>query len=277
MKRSPWLGVAIAVVLVGCGDGGAGPTAPAAAPAAGTGEIAQLTVEVIERYPHDAAAFTQGLEIHNGVLYESTGLYGESDVRTVDQQTGEVIELVELPDTMFGEGLTLVDDQIWQITWQEQTAFLRDASTLEEIDQFTYTGEGWGICLDKGADRLVMSDGTDQLTFRDPATFEETGTVTVTRDGQPQRMINELECVGGKVWANIWQTDEIVSIDPATGVIESVVDAAGLLTPEEDADADVLNGIAAVPGLSNQNGGSGTFLITGKLWPWLFLVRFVPA
>ncbi|HEY8473098.1 MAG TPA: glutaminyl-peptide cyclotransferase [Natronosporangium sp.] len=277
MKRSPWLGAALAVLLVGCGNSGAEPTTPAAAPAGNTVTAAQLTVEVIERYPHDTDAFTQGLEVRDGVLYESTGLYGQSDVRTVDQETGEVIHSVPLPATMFGEGLTLVDDKIWQITWQEQTAFLRDAATLEEIDQFSYTGEGWGICYDRAADRLVMSDGTDRLTFRDPATFEETGSVTVTRDGQPQRMINELECLGDTVWANVWQTDEIIAIDPATGVVESVVNAAGLLTPEERSQADVLNGIAAVPSLVTQQGDGQQFLITGKLWPWLFLVRFVPA
>lgn len=276
MRRSRWLGAALAVLLAGCADAGAEPTTPAAAPGGATGEVAPLAVEVIERYPHDSAAFTQGLEIHEGVLYESTGLYGESDVRTVDQRTGEVIDLVELPETAFGEGLTLVDNQIWQITWQEQIAFRRDAATLAEVEQVSYTGEGWGVCHDDAGGRLVMSNGSAELTFRDPATFDPTGTVTVTRDGQPQTMINELECVGDKVWANIWQTDEIVCIDPETGAVEAVVDAAGLLTPEEEASADVLNGIAAVPGLST-SAGPGTFLITGKLWPWLFLVRFVPA
>jgi glutaminyl-peptide cyclotransferase len=265
----------LAALLTGCADAGAEPVSPAAAPAA-PGEVTQLAVEVIERYPHDTAAFTQGLQLHDGVLYESTGLYGESDVRTVALETGEVIDLVELPDTAFGEGLTLVDDRIWQITWQEQIAFLRDAATLAEVDQVSYTGEGWGVCYDGGNERLVMSNGSAELTFRDPATFEPTGSVTVTRDGQPLVLINELECVGDKVWANVWQTDEIVCIDPETGVVESVVNAAGLLTPEEAAAADVLNGIAAAPGLTTA-AGPGTFLITGKLWPWLFLVRFVPA
>lgn len=276
MNRSPWPAAALALLLAGCAGAEADPATPDGAPDAATGEVTPLVVEVIERYPHDPAAFTQGLEIHEGVLYESTGLYGQSDVRTVDQQTGEVIERVALPETAFGEGLTLVDDEIWQITWQEQIAFHRDATTLAEVEQASYTGEGWGICHDQGGGRLVMSNGSDELTFRDPVTFEPTGTVAVTRGGQPQTMINELECVGGKVWANIWQTDEIIRIDPATGVVEAVVDAAGLLTPEEGHSADVLNGIAAVPDLSTQN-GSGTFLITGKLWPWLFLVRFVPA
>jgi glutamine cyclotransferase len=243
------------------------------APAAETLEtqpVERLRVEVIETYPHDTTAFTQGLELHGGVLYEGTGLHGQSRIRTVDYQTGEVLQEVALPETVFGEGITIVEDQIWQITWQEQIAFRRDRETLAEIEQVSYTGEGWGICHDPDSNRLIMSDGTDRLTFRDPETFEPTGTVSVTRDGQPVFQINELECVGDQVWANIWQTDEIVRIDPSSGTVTAVVDAAGLLTPEERATTDVLNGIAAVP-------DTDTFLVTGKLWPKLFLVRFVPA
>jgi glutaminyl-peptide cyclotransferase len=274
MRPWSWTGLGLVALLVGCSAPPASQASPV--PPADETEVAQLTVEVIERYPHDTGAFTQGLEIHQGVLYESTGLRGQSDVRTVELETGEVIQEVPLPDTHFGEGLTLVDDQIWQITWQEQTAFRRDRGSLAELEQVSYTGEGWGICYDEGNNRLVMSDGTPQLTFRDPTSFAPTGTVMVTRDGQPLQRINELECVGDRVWANVWQTDEIVRIDPATGQVDAVVDASGLLTPEEEATADVLNGIAAVPTLSGASGDQ-TYLITGKLWPHLFLVRFVPA
>jgi glutaminyl-peptide cyclotransferase len=279
MKRWRWTGagmaVALAATLIGCADAGA-EQVDAAGPAQAAAQVEQLTVEVIERYPHDTAAFTQGLELHEGLLYEGTGLEGQSDMRIVEPETGEVLESVDLPADVFGEGITLVGDRIWQITWQEQIAYLRDRDSLAELDQFTYTGEGWGVCHDEGNDRLVMSNGTAELTFRDPVTFEPTGTVTVTRDGQPLVRINELECVGDRVWANVWLTDEIVRIDPATGTVEAVVNAAGLLTPEEAAGADVLNGIAAAPTLST-SAGSGTFMITGKLWPWLFLVHFVPA
>lgn len=229
-----------------------------------------LRVEVLATYPHDPGAFTQGLELHDGLLYEGTGLYGESDVRVVDVETGEVRQLVDLPETAFGEGLTIVDDQIWQLTWQEGYAFRRDRDTLAELGQVPYQGEGWGVCHDPGDDRLVMSNGTAQLTFRDPENFEVLGTVDVTRDGAPLVRINELECVDGQVWANVWLTDEIVRIDPDTGLVDAVVDASGLLSESEQAVADVLNGIAAVP-------YSDTFLITGKLWPKLFKVRFVPA
>jgi glutaminyl-peptide cyclotransferase len=278
MKRWRWtgvgIGVTVVVALTSCADAGAEPIN--AVPAQAVGQVEQLTVEVIERYPHDTAAFTQGLELHQGLLYEGTGLEGESDIRTVDPETGDVQQTVDLPPDVFGEGITLVDDKIWQITWQEQIAYLRDRDTLAELDQVSYTGEGWGICHDRGNDRLIMSNGTSDLTFRDPATFEPTGTVTVTRDGQPVVNINELECVGDRVWANIWLTDEIVRINPQTGTVEAVVDASGLLTPEEQVGADVLNGIAAAPSIST-NAGNATYMITGKLWPWLFLVRFVPA
>lgn len=276
MRRLRWIAAGLVALLAACSS----PTSSASeVPAASDGGgVAQLQVEVLERYPHDTAAFTQGLELHEGLLYESTGLYGESDARIVEPETGEVLSLVELPDTVFGEGMTLVDDRIWQITWQEQTAFLRDRADLAELDQVSYTGEGWGICYDRDREQLVMSDGTPLLTFRDPTTFEPTGTVTVTRDGEPVQRINELECVGDRVWANIWQTDEIVRIDHATGTVDAVVDASGLLTDEERASADVLNGIAAAPGFGNAaSEESDTFLITGKLWPTMFLVRFTPA
>jgi glutamine cyclotransferase len=229
-----------------------------------------LAVEVLETYPHDPAAFTQGLELHDGVLYEGTGRYGESQMRRVETETGEVISQVSLADSVFGEGITIVDDEIWQLTWKAGFAIRRDRETLTEREHVLYDGEGWGLCYDQGGDRLVMSDGSAQLTFRDPETFDPTGTVDVTMDGAPLPRINELECVDGQVWANVWQTDQIVRIDPATGEVVAVVDASGLLTEEEAATADVLNGIAAVP-------DSDTFLITGKLWPTAFLVRFVPA
>ncbi|MDG4833814.1 glutaminyl-peptide cyclotransferase [Solwaraspora sp. WMMD1047] len=230
----------------------------------------RLRVEVLGTVPHDTSAFTQGLELHDGILYEGTGLEGRSQIRALDPDTGQVQQQVALPAEVFGEGITVVDDTIWQLTWQDGIAYQRDRATLAERRQVTYPGEGWGICHDADRDRLVMSDGTDRLTFRDPDTFEPAATVAVTLDGQPLRSLNELECVGEKVWANVWQTDQIVRIDPATGTVDAVVDAAGLLTPDERAGADVLNGITAVPCTDN-------FLITGKLWPKMFRVRFVPA
>jgi glutaminyl-peptide cyclotransferase len=262
------VGIAVLGTLVGC--------SASAPPGASAGSPERLRVEVVATYPHDPTAFTQGLELRDGILYEGTGLYGESEIRTVEPETGQTQRAVPLPAETFGEGLTLVGDRIWQLTWQEQTAFLRDRATLAVLDQASYQGEGWGLCYDQPRERLVMSDGTPQLTFRDPTSFAEVGTVTVTRDGTSLAQINELECTGDRVWANVWQTDEIVRIDPETGRVDAVVDASGLLTGAEGEAADVLNGIAAAPGFGG-TGDEDTFLITGKYWPRMFLVRFVPG
>lgn len=234
--------------------------------------VQALVVEVVETFDHDADSFTQGLELaehpeFGTVFYESAGLYGSSDVRIVDPGTGDVLLSQDLPADQFAEGLTLTDEDLWQITWREGVAHRRDPVTLDIRETVEYEGEGWGICYD--GERLVMSDGSATLTFRDPVTFEATGTVDVTLDGVPVFQINELECVDGQVWANLWLTDRIVRIDPETGEVRATVDAPGLLTPEEALGADVLNGIAAAE-------TEGEFYITGKEWPKLFLVRFVP-
>lgn len=260
------LGAVVLAAGAGCGLGDAG--ADEAGPLPEDLGAQRLGVEVVDSFDHDADAFTQGLELRDGVLYESTGQYGASDVRTVDPGTGDVLDSEALPDDQFGEGLTLTEDAIWQITWKEGVAYQRDLETLDVVDTVEYEGEGWGICHD--GDRLVMSDGSSTLTFRDPVTFAEQGTVEVTLGGEALDQINELECVDGQVWANVWQTDEIVRIDPSTGEVGAVVDASGLLSEDEASSADVLNGIAAAE-------AEGEFYITGKLWPKLFLVSFVPA
>ncbi|HEX7308650.1 glutaminyl-peptide cyclotransferase [Lentzea sp.] len=219
-------------------------------------------VEVLQKIPHDATAFTQGLELADGVLYEGTGLEGESTMRALDPSTGNVRKKVDLPADFFGEGITVVGDTIWQITWRNGVAIERDRGTLNELRRVSYRGEGWGICDD--GKRLVMSDGTAKLTFRDPKTFAETGSVQVTRGGQPLTQLNELECVDGLVWSNVWKTDEIVRIDPSTGQVTNTYDLASL---KPSGDVDVLNGIAHVP-------GTDEFLVTGKNWPTIFRVRF---
>ncbi len=239
-------------------------------PAATATDVERLRVEVVESHPHDTGAFTQGLELRGEALYESAGRYGESDARIVEPETGAVERRAELPDSAFGEGLTLAGDTVWQLTWREETAIRRDAETLEETGRADYSGEGWGLCHDREGDRLVMSDGSAELTFRDPETFAPLSSTRVTFGGEPLERINELECADGAVWANVWPTDEIVRIDPESGEVEAVVDASGLLSESERSQADVLNGIAVVP-------GSDTFLVTGKLWPRIFLVRFIPG
>jgi glutaminyl-peptide cyclotransferase len=239
------------------------------APAARAGELPeQLVAEVISVRPHDPGAFTQGLLLHDGDLYESTGLTGRSSLRQVEPLTGEVKRRRELAPELFGEGLALAGGRLVQITWQDGRAFSYDlADWAAAPREFRYSGEGWGLCAD--GSRLVMSDGSSRLTFRDPSTFEPTGGVSVTLAGQPVERLNELECVDGEVYANVWQTDEIVRIDAAGGVVTGVVRADGLLTPAERQATDVLNGIAYDP-------QTGHFLITGKLWPKLFEVAFVP-
>lgn len=217
--------------------------------------------------PHDRSSFTQGLELTAGTLYEGTGLHGESLLRATDLPTGEVRRETRLPAELFGEGITVTGDRIWQLTWQEGVALERDRESLAELRRVEYSGEGWGLCFD-GA-RLVMSDGSDRLTFRDPVTFAPIGGVDVRLGGSAADELNELECVGGQVWANVWGSDEILRIDPSNGQVTAVVDASGLLSPRQRAGTDVLNGIAAVP-------GTDEFLLTGKYWPSIFRVRFVP-
>lgn len=232
------------------------------------GEAERLTVEVLEVRPHDREAFTQGLELADGALLESTGLYGSSSIRRVDPVTGDVVDESPLPDSFFGEGLTRVGDRVIQLTWREGAAFEWSVDGLDPLGRLPLEREGWGLCHDDQRDRLVHSDGTATLTFRAPATFEPTGGVEVTRaDGSPVERLNELECTSEGVWANIWQTDEIVRIDPDSGSVTASVDASSL--DPGWSGADVLNGIAQVD--------EERFLVTGKLWANLYLVRFVPA
>lgn len=229
----------------------------------------RLRVQVLETLRHDRNAFTQGLEIARGTLYEGTGLEGQSYVRAIDLTTGKERRRILLPSSMFGEGITITDTDLWQLTWKDGVAFRRDPRTLEERERIRYAGEGWGICHQPEAERLVMSDGSDVLTFRDPTTFETIGRVRVRSGSGPVDELNELECVDDVVYANVWQTDTILRIDPDEGVVTGEIDASGLLQPDERDEADVLNGIAAIP-------GTDAFFITGKLWPKTFRVRFVP-
>ncbi len=223
-------------------------------------------VNVIDSYPHDTKAYTQGLEWRDGVLFESTGLYQESTIRTVDPVSGAVIQSESLANHEFAEGMTLVGDRLYQITWREGTAHVYDAATLQLIENFYYDGEGWGLCYD--GNHLIMSDGSEKLSFRDPETFDEVTSRTVTLKGKPLNFINELEYVDGVIYANIYKTDRLVTIDPETGNVTGVIVAEGLLSRSERAKTDVLNGIAYHP-------ETKMFFITGKLWPKMFLVEFV--
>ena len=257
-------------LTIGLTTGCSGPHELAAVDPAATAPE-RLRVEVLEVRPHDPTAFTQGFELVDGVLYEGTGMVGSSAMLATDPATGAVRRRVDLPPPLFGEGITVVDDRVWQLTWQNGVAIERDLATLTERRQVPYDGEGWGLCHDGG--RLVMSAGDDRLTFRDPVTFDRIGEVRVTLPGEQVDDLNELECADGMVWANVWKTDRILRIDPGSGAVTGVVDASGLLAehtePSARVEADVLNGIAAST--------DGEFLITGKRWPTTFRVRFVPA
>lgn len=257
------------VVLAGCGPAEPGPDGGRQAIVAPQ-PPERLRTQVLETLPHDQNAFTQGLEIARGTLYEGTGRVGQSFVRAIDMSSGKELRRIMLPPPMFGEGITVTESDVWQITWKDGVAIKRDPRTLEERSRVSYDGEGWGLCHQADRERLVMSDGSDRLTFRDPESFEVTGEVRVRSGNGPVDELNELECVDDLVYANVWQTDKILRIDPDEGRVTGEIDAAGLLADDERGQADVLNGIAAIP-------GSDAFFVTGKLWPKTFRVRFVPV
>ena len=230
-------------------------------------DVEKLTVRVVNKYPHSTDAFTQGLLWHDGTVYESTGRYGQSSLRRVRLQDGETIAERDLDPEYFGEGLALADDRLVQLTWRSGVALVSDVDTLEVRDSLRYPGEGWGLCFDGTA--LVMSDGSSLLEFRDARTLDVLREVTVSNGDRNIFRLNELECVGDQVYANVWGSDDIVRIDASTGRVNAVIDASGLLTASEEARADVLNGIAYRP-------ETQTFLLTGKLWPHVFEVEFTP-
>jgi len=228
----------------------------------------QMTYEVIQTYPHDPGAFTQGLIIHEGFFYESTGLYGQSSLRKVVIESGEVLQQSDLPSEYFGEGLTIWEDNLVQLTWRENVGFVYDLADFSLKDQFTYSTEGWGL-THNGSD-LIKSDGSATLFFLDPETYQITDRITVTYRNDPVNRLNELEFINGEIFANIWQTDNIVRIDPQTGNVLSWIDLAGILAEDSTtANTDVLNGIA-------YEAETNRLFVTGKNWPFVFEIRLVP-
>ena len=223
--------------------------------------------EVIKVYPHDPGAFTQGLLYHNGYLYESTGLNGQSSLRQVDLATGEVRRRVDLADTYFAEGLALHNRKLYQLTWQSRLGFIYDLDSFQLLRTFNYRGEGWGLTV--GGGLLILSDGSSRLRFIDPETLDLRREVDVLEGERPVNQLNELEFVNGAIWANIWQSDRLVQINPETGKVMGWVNLGGLL-PAEDRQrgVDVLNGIAW------DEDGPRLF-VTGKLWPKLFEIRLI--
>lgn len=221
--------------------------------------------EIVRVYPHDPTAFTQGLAFRDGVLLESTGRY-PSTVRQVRLEDGAVLRQRELDDAYFGEGLTEIGGRVVTLTWTSGKAFVWDADDLAPLEEHAYAGEGWGL-TDDGA-RLILSDGTAALRFLDPGTLAETGRVAVTLEGRPVSRINELEWIDGEVFANLWQTDYIVRIDPVTGAITGIVDLTDLMPDRSGLDPTdaVLNGIA-------WDAEGRRLFVTGKNWPKLFEIR----
>ncbi|RJS92594.1 glutaminyl-peptide cyclotransferase [Salinisphaera sp. Q1T1-3] len=222
--------------------------------------LAAPTADVVARYPHDPDAFTQGLLIWHGALYESTGQYGVSTLRRVDLHSGRVRAQHVLSGLYFGEGLARYDQRLYQLTWKAGMVFLYDARTLAPAGHLSYQGEGWGLA--RCGDTLAMSNGSATLRFRDPETFKVRRQITVTDDDRPLARLNELEVIHGLIWANVWQTDRIVVIDPSTGRVVGGLDA-GALSAEQPAGADVLNGIAY------DTAGHRIYL-TGKYWSTLY-------
>ena len=231
-------------------------------------DIEMLRIQVVERYPHARDAFTQGLVWHDNMLYESTGQYGASTLRLVDLLSGQLHRRVDLDAEFFGEGLARVGDRLIQLTWHEGKALVYRLDNFEKVAEFDYQGEGWGLCYD--GQKLFMSDGSAFLTVRHPETFAQQGRIQVTIRGRPQAGLNELECVDGLIYANVWQYDQILRIDKNTGRVTALIEGAGLLDESVRHTVDVLNGIAYMPERKR-------FLITGKYWPFIFEASFVSA
>ncbi len=232
-------------------------------------EPQRYTYQIIKQYPHDPKAFTQGLLYLDDVLYESTGRYGESSVRKVNLTDGAVQQKVSIDAKYFGEGLVNWKDKLIYLTWRSKTALVLDKQSFKELDRFTYEGEGWGIT--QNGKELIMSDGTPEIRFLEPETFEEKRRIKVTYNQRPIPYLNELEWVKGEIYANVWQSDWILRIDPESGDVIGLIDMKGLLPPGTVTDPrdHVLNGIA-------YDAKQDRLFVTGKKWPALFEIKLVP-
>lgn len=226
-------------------------------------KITSLEYDILAEYPHDTKAFTQGLEIYNNYLFEGTGLYGKSSLRKVEIQSGKVLRKINLNKKYFGEGITILDDKIYQLSWKENTAFVYDLN-FNLLNTFKYQGEGWGLTND--GQQLIMSNGSEYIYFRDPATFQINKKIKVEINDQNLKNINELEYLNGFIYANIWQNDHIIKIDAENGVVKAYLDLSNILDQKYKNNVDVLNGIAYDP-------KTESFLVTGKLWPKIYRIK----
>jgi glutaminyl-peptide cyclotransferase len=224
----------------------------------------EVGYEVVNNFPHDPDAFLQGLVWHNG-LFESTGRFGRSSLRRVEYPTGKVLQRVNLDSQYFGEGLAMVDNRLIQLTWQSHRGFVYDRDSFKQLREFEYDTEGWGLTYDGKS--LILSDGTDVLTYINPDSFKPTRKLSVKFNGRALRDLNELECIDGEIWANVWHTDRIVRIDPSSGQVKSYLNLAGIMSEDEKSDPEaVLNGIA-------YDAQGKRIFVSGKLWPRIFEIR----
>lgn len=228
------------------------------------GQVPVYRARVVNAFPHDPGAYTQGLIYRDGFLYEGTGLYGASSLRKVVLETGQVLQQIDLPEAYFGEGISELDGRLYQLTWQEGVGFVYDLDTFGLEKSFSYPTEGWGLTTD--GKQLIMSDGSSRLFFLDPLSLQLTGSLVVQDRLTPVELLNELEWVDGEVWANIYTTDCIARIDPNSGTVVGWIDVSGLLSAEEASEAEVPNGIAYDP-------QSGRIFVSGKWWPKLFEIE----
>ena len=236
-------------------------------PSTNSNLIPVYTYKVVNTYPHDRSAFTEGLVFEDGVLYEGTGLNGYSNLRIVKLETGETLQIYELPPQFFGEGVTIYGNKIIQLTWKSHIGFVYDKYSFKLLQEFNYPDEGWGITHD--GKHLIMSDGSSTLHFLDPETFEEISRIEVSTNDIPVTKINELEYIQGEIYANIWQIERIARIDPLTGQVVGWIDLKGILSPEDHSETvDVLNGIA-------YDAKNSRLFVTGKFWPKLFEIELI--
>jgi glutamine cyclotransferase len=236
-------------------------------PVARSAGTPEYTYGVIHTYPHDRQAYTQGLEYHEGMLYEGTGLYGRSSLRKVRLESGEVEQRIDIDQQFFGEGITVVGDEVFQLTWQNNVGFVYGLNDLRLRRRFTYRGEGWGLTND--GSEVYMSDGSSQIRVLDPSSMTERRRIDVVSNGARVDNLNELEFIEGEIWANVYQTDRIARISPTTGRVTGWIDLKGLLSPLFSQSVDVLNGIA-------YDRRAKRIFVTGKLWPSLFEIRVIP-
>ena len=274
MKRLPMLAWVVAIIALVASAALVGSNLQGRTATATTNPVRQASVKLHRTIPKEPGGFTQGLEVRRGVLYESVGLYGSSEIRSVELKTGKVIKRKPLDQKFFAEGMTVVpgksgaaSDRIIQLTWKEQTAIVRDVASLDEVDRLPYTQEGWGVCYNATRKVLIHSDGSSVFLLRDPRTFRERGRLQVRMpDGSRPTELNELECQRDAIYVNIWQQSKILEIDPTTGIVRRTIDLSSLVPTTLASPDDVLNGIAAL--------GNGRFLVTGKRWPNYFEVSF---